>query len=220
MPGIEATTQFQGLAMSEQNTEIENGKALLASRRIAIHEAGHAVIAWAMGVKVHKIELADGDEVLIDPNGSPRPDVAAWVINSTGIDPQADFWPPKNNVDRFAYKLYKSRIEQELPVKFAGVVAESIYTGESVEALLEKGGRQDAEHISSHLSILRRMGADDADILSVRHAALEKAVHLVNHYQWEITGIAMILAKWEILWADEFYNYMELFTKQNLRAAV
>ncbi len=63
-------------------------------REIAIHEAGHAVIAWAMGVKVLKLEIAGG-EPLVDFQGVSYPNVAGWVINSMGLIPIAVFGHPK-----------------------------------------------------------------------------------------------------------------------------
>lgn len=185
-------------------------------RRIAIHEAGHAVIAWAMGVKVHKIELADGDEPLVGYDGALHPEIAGWVINSCSIDVRGDFYKPITDGDLAAFTYYKACIENELAVSFAGVAAESIYTGKDIDSLLISGGKSDNKNIDSLLSVLKKMGMNDAEISTVRTKALNKTIELVNHYQWEITGIAMILSKWEIIWADEFYSYMTLFTKRKL----
>ncbi|MBW5870490.1 hypothetical protein [Yersinia enterocolitica] len=181
-------------------------------REIAIHEAGHAVIAWAMGVKVLKLEIAGG-EPLVDFQGVSYPNVAGWVINSMGVNTNSCFWPPQNDADRMAYRYYKARIEQELPILFAGVAAESVYSRKSVDELLTQGGKHDSKCIAEYLDVLRQMGMDETEVLATCNAAQDKAVELVNQYQWEITGIALILARWEVLWGDEFYHYMTLFTK-------
>ncbi|MCX9070644.1 hypothetical protein [Citrobacter portucalensis] len=189
-------------------------------RRVAVHEAGHAVASWAVGIKVHKIELAEGDKPLVWTDGSLHPDVAAWVIHSSRIDENVHYYPPKNETDQQAFRYYKSSIELELSVSFAGVVAESTYTGEDAEILLTKGGKSDAKNILMLLAVLKKMGVNEAEIDRIRTDALNQARLLVSRYQWEIIGIAMILAQWEVLWGDEFYSYMMLFTKRDLRPAV
>lgn len=183
-------------------------------RSTAIHEAGHAVAAWYMRCRVYKTEIKTGDEPLVDMKGESDKDVLGWVFSDRGVfTGNGEFWKPENEADLLAARYYRGRIDMALPVCFAGVVAESVYTGENVDELFKNGGRRDAESISELLSVLRKMGDSEDEILSVRDNALNTAKVIVKRLWWEITGIAMILLRWEILHDDEFYYYMKLFTR-------
>ncbi|EAB3265236.1 TPA: hypothetical protein G8W54_004525 [Salmonella enterica] len=199
----------------EINMEInENEEGCLKNRSTAIHEAGHAVVAWYMRCRVYKAEIKTGDEPLVDLKGESDNEVIGWVFSDQGVfTGNGEFWKPETEADLFIARYYRGKIDMALPVCFAGVVAESVYTGESIDELLKNGGRRDAEDISKLLSVLRKMGDSEDEILSVRDEALNTAKIIVERLWWEITGIAMILLRWEILHDDEFYYYMKLFTR-------
>lgn len=189
------------------------------ARFVAIHEASHAVIAWALGVKVHKIEMAENDIPLKGLDGNDRPSDAGHVFHTAGISHPDEFWAPRTEDEQRACAYYRSVIDNELCISFAGVVANVESSGGCIEEMLTQRGRGDALNIEESISVLRKMGCDDSETHSIRSLALQKTQQLVRHYWWEITGIAMILLRWGIIWGDEFYNYMMLFTKRDMRPA-
>lgn len=82
----------------------------------AYHEAGHAVIAWALGARVTALGLSQATEFDDDPDGLPR-----------------SFGQCHISWGRVAAESPDQKM-RELMTSLAGPIAEKIYTGDAIDA--------------------------------------------------------------------------------------
>ena len=130
--------------MDTQNTVVEIGYYRWP-RDLAIHEAGHAIAAWFFGNSQVEISLAGKGRIArtylygeVDECNA----VAVWRVNY-----------PRTADDIMPYHLSSTEKRSDLinqvsgamVCSLAGIVAQSKYTGESVNALMKTSGKYDSK---------------------------------------------------------------------------
>lgn len=190
--------------MSTQGTVIEIGYYHWP-RHIAIHEAGHAVAAWFFGNSQVEIALAGKERTartFLHGEVDECRAVALWRANY-----------PRTTDDIRPYHLSSSETKSDLikqvcgamVCSLAGVVAQSRYTGESINALMETSGKADMKNVRDLSEVYRIAGGKDADI---QHKSLSRAQALITLKWWDTIALAKILENRNHMPASNFQAIM------------
>ncbi|HBV3330584.1 hypothetical protein U4Q24_24945 [Klebsiella pneumoniae] len=190
--------------MDTQSTVIEIGHCLWP-RHLAIHEAGHAIAAWFFGYSQVEIALAGKGRIArtylcgeVDECNA----VAAWRVNY-----------PRTTDDIMPYHLSSTEMRSDLinqvsgamVCSLAGIVAQSKYTGESVNALMKTSGKYDMRNVHNLIEVYRAAGGKDADI---QHKSLSRAQALITLKWWDTIALAKILENRNHMPASNFQAIM------------
>ncbi|EMN9021813.1 hypothetical protein RIM26_002186 [Klebsiella quasipneumoniae] len=87
----------------------------------------------------------------------------------------------------------------------AGIVAQSKYTGESVNALMKTSGKYDMRNVHNLIEVYRAAGGKDADI---QHKSLSRAQALIALKWWDTIALAKILENRNHMPASNFQAIM------------
>jgi len=175
--------------MDTQNTVVEIGYYRW-SRDLAIHEAGHAIAAWFFGNSQVEIALAGKGRIArtyLNGEVDECNAVAVW---------RADY--PRTADDIRPYHLYSTEKRSDLinqvsgamVCSLAGIVAQSKYTGESVNALMKTSGKYDMRGVHNLIEVYRAAGGGDEHIQS---KSLSRAQALITLKWWDTIALAKIL---------------------------
>ncbi|WP_294900551.1 hypothetical protein [Tatumella sp. UBA2305] len=149
---------------------IRNSREPLWDRRMAVHEAGHAIAAWLNGANDVEIVLADEFGVAKGANGNIAEGCRAACFHSV-----------VHGQDEILIRLI---------ILFAGVMAEHIYTGESADELLKKTGKGDYSDIREYLDKYRLSGATEDERIAMYGRAHTISLALIKRYWWEVIALA------------------------------
>lgn len=153
----------------------------------AYHEAGHAVVAYALGARIESVGLwGEADEFLPERFGEIR-------VNWGRVLPAADW-----------------QLQRELLSVLAGPIAEMIYRGERIEPARYAPWQADWEHAVRCVSALSRDRNRQLELLRIACVELERrlrdddcwaaiasvADELLAHEQLEEEQIADLLEFW------------------------
>lgn len=175
-------------------------------RNTAIHEAGHALVAWINGATDIELNLLNGSREIEDSRGGKR-------HNSIGLIsfyPRTTYQPDevKKNKDRVLYinpdgesvtwleanaSYIINDISREIMVFLGGMVAESVINGADIEELKVKGGRGDVALINDMLDIYYLIEPDPQKIDEFLSSLLRKTVILIKNDVDAIQELATLL---------------------------
>lgn len=159
------------------------------SRRVALHEAGHAVAAWFLGSREVEIALAGTERVAHTLLGGAVSDCRGVAIHLS-CSPRS-----VTDLHKSAFDLQCNRdsISRGIIVALAGVVAESAFCGIEISELLKAGGKSDAESIQNLIEVYAATGVTDLETKNIYQKSLIRAENLVAYRWWEIIAVAKIL---------------------------
>ncbi|HDS5467781.1 TPA: hypothetical protein QHY01_004478 [Enterobacter asburiae] len=190
--------------MSTQPTIIELG-SYRWPRHLAIHEAGHAIAAWFFGIQEVEIALSGNNRVAktylsgdVDECGA----VAVWRVNY-----------PRNVAEVKSYTLSNDdarlrlieQVCQDMVSSLAGIVAQSRYTEDDIDALMETSGKADMKNVRDLSEVYRVAGGEDADIQRI---SLSRAQALITLKWWDVIALAKILENRNHMPARNFQRIM------------
>ncbi|WP_312293067.1 hypothetical protein [Atlantibacter hermannii] len=190
--------------MSTQPTIIELG-SYRWPRHLAIHEAGHAIAAWFFGIQGVEIALSGNNRVAktylsgdVDECGA----VAVWHANY-----------PRNVAEVKSYTLSNDdtrlrlidQVCRAMVSSLAGIVAQSKYTGESVNALMKTSGKYDMRSVHNLIGVYHAAGGNDEHIQS---KSLFRAQALITLKWWDTIALAKILENRNHMPASNFQAIM------------
>lgn len=190
--------------MSTQPTIIELG-SYRWPRHLAIHEAGHAIAAWFFGIQEVEIALSGNNRVAktylsgdVDECGA----VAVWHANY-----------PRNVAEVKSYTLSNDdarlrlidQVCRAMVISLAGIVAQSRYTGDDINALMETSGKADMKNVRDLSEVYRVAGGEDADIQRI---SLSRAEALIALKWWDVIALAKILENRNHMPASNFQRIM------------
>ncbi|SLM62280.1 MULTISPECIES: hypothetical protein [Dickeya] len=190
--------------MSTQGTIIEIG-GYRWPRHLAIHEAGHGIAAWFLGNSRVEIALAGKGRVAktyLAGDADECNAVAVWHINY-----------PRKIDDIRTYHLSSAETKSELKnqvcgamiCSLAGIVAQSRYTGESVNALMGTSGKYDMRDVRDLIEVYHAVGGEDEHIQS---KSLSRTQSLIALKWWDVIALAKILENRNHMPASSFQAVM------------
>lgn len=191
--------------MSTQPIIIEFG-SYRWPRHLAIHEAGHAIAAWFFGIQEVEIALSGNNRVAktylrgdVDECGA----VAVWQHGNY----------PRNVAEVKSYTLSNDdtrlrlidQVCRDMVISLAGIVAQSRYTGDDINALMETSGKADMKNVRDLSEVYRVAGGEDADIQRI---SLSRAEALIALKWWDVIALAKILENRNHMPARNFQRIM------------
>lgn len=173
-------------------------------RNTAIHEAGHALVAWLNGATEIELNLLNGRREIEDSLGYKSHD----VIGLTTFFPRCQYKRDdiKKNKDKVCYingmavnwlegntsNIIES-VSREIMVNLGGIVAESVINGADIEVLKVRSGRGDVALINDMLDIYYLIEPDPQKIDEFLSSLLRKTVLLVRNDADAIQELATLL---------------------------
>ncbi|EPH6115636.1 hypothetical protein ACS28D_002646 [Escherichia coli] len=190
--------------MDTQNTVVEIGYYRW-SRDLAIHEAGHAIAAWFFGNSQVEIALAGKGRIAktyLNGEVDECNAVAVWRANY-----------PRTTDDIRPYHLSSAetrfdlinQVSGAMVCSLAGIVAQSKYTGESVNALMKTSGKYDMRSVHNLIGVYHAAGGNDEHIQS---KSLFRAQALITLKWWDTIALAKILENRNHMPASNFQAIM------------
>ena len=204
--------------MSTQPIIIEFG-SYRWPRHLAIHEAGHAIAAWLFGIQEVEIALSGNNRVAktylrgdVDECGA----VAVWQHGNY----------PRNVAEVKSYNLSNDdtrlrlidQVCRDMVISLAGIVAQSRYTGDDINALMETSGKADMKNVRDLSEVYRVAGGEDADIQRISLSRAEakrqmsqrafRAEALIALKWWDVIALAKILENRNHMPARNFQRIM------------
>ena len=99
-------------------------RARRARRATAHHEAGHAVMAWALGLTVKSVSIQQQG----DSCGRVEIDIPRWVKRGTWMDPSVRMWAEANIMSQMAGFIAERRYRRR--ANHLGALADYLSTGD------------------------------------------------------------------------------------------
>lgn len=165
------------------------------SRRTAIHEAGHAVVAWFTGRSNIEIAAADEARKAKTSTGLVADCVAVtqWqkVTPRTLDDLQNLSLRERTDPDRV--RGIKVQAAIDMIIAMAGIVAESIYSGVEIGELMNTSGKSDMESISDLKKVLLAVGVTQEEAEGIQEKSLTRCYSFVQMKWWEVIALAKII---------------------------
>ncbi|EFH5808679.1 TPA: hypothetical protein N8061_004571 [Escherichia coli] len=90
-------------------------------------------------------------------------------------------------------------------ISLAGIVAQSRYTGDDINALMETSGKADMKNVRDLSEVYRVAGGEDADIQRI---SLSRAEALIALKWWDVIALAKILENRNHMPARNFQRIM------------
>ncbi|EJA5029790.1 hypothetical protein MU985_003557 [Salmonella enterica] len=175
-------------------------------RNTAIHEAGHALVAWLNGATEIELNLLNGSMEIEDSRGYKSHN----AIGLISFYPRTTYQPDevRKNKDRVLYintdgesvtwleanaGYIINDISREIMVFLGGIVAESVINSADIEELKVKGGRGDVACINNMLDIYYLIEPDPQKIDEFLSSLLRKTVILIKNDADAIQELATLL---------------------------
>ncbi|CRY83526.1 hypothetical protein [Yersinia intermedia] len=205
------------MAESGEILEIDSTKRF--RRQVAVHEAGHAVVAWWVSSVVKQVSLANQDYSVRTIYGLES-DVHGLAHSTSQTLPALTRLPGLLNCPMEDIPIgcnlitpeVRDAIERDLLVTISGVVAESIYSGISLSNLWINTGRSDSETIEKYIKAYKALCPIDEDTEFLYLQTLERSQRLI-HARWnDVMAVANALESNNTIYCDQFYDLMESMT--------
>ncbi|WP_277894138.1 hypothetical protein [Escherichia coli] len=94
---------------------------------------------------------------------------------------------------------------RDMVISLAGIVAQSRYTGDDINALMETSGKADMKNVRDLSEVYRVAGGEDADIQRI---SLSRAEALIALKWWDVIALAKILENRNHMPARNFQRIM------------
>ncbi|WP_314141027.1 hypothetical protein [Buttiauxella noackiae] len=190
--------------MSTQPTIIEIG-SYRWPRHLAIHEAGHAISAWFFGIQDVEIALAGNNRVAKTYLSGDVDECRAVAVWHTNYPRHVDEIKPHDLSSDEARLRLIDQVCRAMVSSVAGIVAQSHYTGDDVNALMETSGKADMKNVRDLSEVYRVAGGMDEDI---QHKSFTRAQALITLKWWDVIALAKILENRNHMPASNFHRVM------------
>jgi hypothetical protein len=122
-------------------------------RGLSYHEAGHAVVAWALGFRVIKVGIGidcdSGPVTKLDPAGQPKPS-QALIINRAGIAAEDLFEATTSSKGGFMDRLQAAKILKVLKRKKCEAKHDAYNRARKLLEANKEVASRVAEHLIEH----------------------------------------------------------------------
>lgn len=190
--------------MNDQGTIIEIG-SYRWPRHIAIHEAGHAIAAWFFGTEQVEIALANEQRIAKTYTCGDVDDCKAVAVWATNHPQKLDEIKPHDLATDEAKAKLIGQVCKDMISSLAGIVAQSRYTGDDVNALMKTSGKQDMQNVCDLVEVYRAAGGGDKNI---RQTSLSRTQALISLKWWDVIALAKILENRNHMPASNFQAIM------------
>ncbi|PNM25778.1 hypothetical protein A6J66_017300 [Yersinia enterocolitica] len=161
---------------------------LPVERRIAIHEAGHAVAAWFNGCRDIEIALADANRIARSKSTNDIADDCLAVCFHSHLHYLGAAVVKISEITGRPVRILETEGRlRKLMIILAGVVAESHFNGKDINEILDKGidkKGSDKAMVVEMLGKFHQQGASDKDCIEFYEKGLELTKKLI-HLQWD-----------------------------------
>ncbi|ENA3447310.1 TPA: hypothetical protein ACHR7L_004457 [Yersinia enterocolitica] len=193
---------------------------LSVERRIAIHEAGHAVAAWFNGCHDIEIVLADANRVVRSKSvNSIADDFLAACFHSHLSYLGAAVIKISEITGRPVRILETEGRLRNLMIILAGVVAESHFNGKDINEILDKGIDKEGSDKTKAVEMLyrfRQQGASDKDCIEFYEKGVALTKKLI-HLQWNrVCAIADLFQRERHVSYSQIKTIMYLFEQKTI----
>lgn len=196
----------------------EESSLLTVERRIAIHEAGHAVAAWFNGCSDIEIALADANRIARSKSTNGIADDCAAVCFHSHFHYSSAAVIEMSSITGRPVRLLETEGRvRHLMIVLAGVVAESHFNGKDIGELLDRGidrKGSDKAMMEEILGKFRQQGATDKDCVELYDKGLALTKKLI-HLQWgRLAAIADFFQRERHVSVSQIKTIMYLFEQE------